>query len=515
MGKSRATKNGEYIFRVQKIPMPDLPDLEFQKLIAMRADGSWLWNSLVDYHRWARLGMVPYFSMFDLAKQMTGMTHLLDLQLSTQSQNLIFQEFLGVCETTRSNRKNALAEGQAEGWKTSKYPWRQRKGGRDIHFDRRDCKAVNGGISFTRAREINPDKAGKLKNRESLFIPYAAGIPKNTKVITIHYDPAEKRFFLLFKIKEKKPSSQIDSDLPLKFAGIDLGQIRWAVVITEDGKNLNLKGRGFRAIHQEYAKKLAFRQSSIDLKKRGSHNRRKAAQKKTQVIRTYHRRKENFLHTNSRKVVNFLKIRKITDVFVGDCRSVAQKESGGRQNQANSSWPIGDFFSQLSYKGAAENIGFQWQSERYSTRQCPDPQCLVHNRVKGRVFKCKACNLVAHRDAVGAWNILSFGMETCRAKPPSFSPHYIALDNQRYRAPTALKGTRRKILSPLSTSKRAARSGEQPIYRGEDFSVIVIPQPSDELDWETSLSQSLSKAAQVHDTDQTPRAGDVLGISEA
>ena len=87
--------------------------------------------------------------------------------------------------------------------------------------------------------------------------------------------------------------------------------------------------------------------------------------------------------------------------------------------------------------------------------------------------------------------------------------------DQKYRAPVALKGTRRKILSPLSTSKRAARSGEQPIYRGENFSVIVIPQPSDELVWETSLSQSLRKAAQVYDTDQTPRARDVLEISES
>src|SRR5689334_18455204 len=127
--------------------MPHLSDSDFQKLISLRQDASWIWNSLIFMHREARSGNRPYFSTMDLASQMTGYTAKLGLRLTTQSQNLIFQEFLGVCETTRSSREEAGKAGHLEAWRSHKYPFRERKA-RDVHFDRREAQNVPGGFTL-------------------------------------------------------------------------------------------------------------------------------------------------------------------------------------------------------------------------------------------------------------------------------------------------------------------------------------------------------------------------------
>jgi transposase len=489
--------------------MPPLPDSEFQKLIAMRADVSWIWNSLIDMHKMARNKELPYFSSMDLARQMTENTALLGLNLTTQSQNLIFQEFLGICETTKTNREKAIEAGEKDVWKTYKYPYRQRKGGRDTHFDRRECHNVKGGFTVGMAMEPNP-KNGKMKRREPLFIPYRQGIPKNTTAISIHFDAVEKRFYLIFKLKEKKARTLSDKVKTAKYAAIDLGQIRWAAVMTEDGKTLNLKGKGFRSIHRDVNKKLAFRQSRIDRKKKGSKNRHKEQKKKSLVLIKYHNQKNNFLHTNSRKVVNFLKLHAITKVFVGDCRSLTQKDSGGRQNQANSGWPIGEFFSMISYKAVTDGIKAEWMPERNSTRQCPDPTCKHHNKIKGRVYKCRKCGLIAHRDSVGCWNILSFSMETCGLKAPVFNSQFVAISNQKYLAPVSMKGMSGKFLS-CRRNQQVASSAEQ--LRSVMDDRIVLPEDSDSS---VTLRSSRREAAITgNDTDQTTRAWNVQEISKS
>jgi transposase len=74
-----------------------------------------------------------------------------------------------------------------------------------------------------------------------------------------------------------------------------------------------------------------------------------------------------------------------------DCRSLTQKDSGKRQNQANAGWPIGEYYAMLEYKGEEDELTFSWQNERYSTRLCPIDGCGHHNKIKGRVYKCKKC----------------------------------------------------------------------------------------------------------------------------
>jgi putative transposase len=485
---------------VKKVPMPYLSNSDFQKLIALRQDAAWIWNSLILMHREARYGNRPYFSTMDLASQMTGYTTQLGLHLTTQSQNLIFQEFLGVCETTRTNRGDAVQAGQLEAWRSHKYPFRERQA-RDTHFDRREAQNLRGGFTLGMAMEPNPKKPGKMRRRAPLFIPYAQGIPSNTTAITIHYGWQRKEFEIIFKIKKKKAITAQDKPAGARYAAIDLGQIRWAVVMTENGKSLNLKGKGFRSIHRDFNKKLAFRQKRIAKKKKGSNNRKKEVLKKAQVQKKYQRRKENFLHTNSRKLINFLAKHDSTHVFVGDCRSLPCKDSGSRQNQANSGWPIGEFYKKVEYKGGWEGISVEWKSERNSTRQCPDPHCKQHNRIKGRVYRCSRCGINAHRDAVGSWNILSFSMETCGLKVPIFKSDYVAINKQKYLAPVSMKFMSGKFLRRSSKKPQVASSAGQP--RSAEYCRSMAPREP----ISTVISTSYRETVRVEDMDQTPRAG--------
>lgn len=47
------------------------------------------------------------------------------------------------------------------------------------------------------------------------------------------------------------------------------------------------------------------------------------------------------------------------------------------------------------------------QNEAYTSQTCPNLKCGHKHKPKGRVFKCPQCGLRAHRDVVGAANILS------------------------------------------------------------------------------------------------------------
>ena len=157
---------------------------------------------------------------------MTGQTAALGLALGTQSQNLLFDEFLGVVRTAQQNRTTGNAAGGAA---SAKFPQRQREA-RDCHWDRRDARTIEGKallLSLAKTSD-NRNKSG-LKRQPPLVIPLKTVIPKNCTAITVHYDVLDRAFYLLFKIKV----AQVKETQASGAMGIDLGQIRHAACITE------------------------------------------------------------------------------------------------------------------------------------------------------------------------------------------------------------------------------------------------------------------------------------------
>ena len=451
------TGTSDVCYRTLKVPLPQLAPDDFDLLVRLRRDAGELWSALVVYHRLIRKDGRPWPTLVQLAREMTGMTSELGLVLGTQSQNLLFTEFLGVVEAATEARRAAKDQGKDC---QARYPWRERAA-RDTHWDRcRDAKRVPGGFKLAVAMAKDDRNKSGLRRQRPLFIPYPAGIPKNCVAITIHYDVVERRFYLLFKIKEKKRDAATAVVSPTKTMGSDLGQIRLAACMTEAGESLNVKGRGLRSIQQGLQKKLAFRRSRLDRKRRGSRRRRREAAKLAKALRRARNQVRNLLHTTSRRIVDFAKAAGVGRIYIGDATGVRGENAGRRQNQANGVWPTGQLIDLVRYKAEAMGIEVHVIDERGTTRTCPRPGCDRKTKPRGRVYCCPGCGLVAHRDAVGGWNICARGYERTHGRRPELDETSLALSGQTYLTPVGVRGVR---TSPAPRNPfRIVRSAEQP-----------------------------------------------------
>jgi putative transposase len=91
---------------------------------------------------------------------------------------------------------------------------------------------------------------------------------------------------------------------------------------------------------------------------------------------------------------------------VGDVRDIGNgKRLNTNAQQKVSGWSHGRQIQYLTYKLEALGIALERQSEAYSSKTCPC--CGVHNKPKGRQYRCARCGFVGHRDAVGATNQVS------------------------------------------------------------------------------------------------------------
>ena len=447
--------------------MPFLPQESFEFLIRLRQDTATLYNACIEYHHTVRKNRLKWPSMMDFAGQMSGNTAEIGLLLGTQSQNLVFAEFIGNVDSASANRKTERASGEKD---LTSYPWRFRNT-RDCHWDRRDCKNVPGGFTLGLAKTKDEKAKSGLKRQAPLFIPYRPGIPKNCSAITIHYSWEDKTFYLLFKIKEKKKNHVLPT--ATKSMGIDLGQLRIAAAMTETGESLNIKGRGLRTIQQYHNKKKSFRRSNIDLKVKGSNNRKKEVAKLARESKRSRNQKDNFIHTTTRRLVDFANETGVTEFFVGDPHGVRDQDIGARQNQANSDWSTGIVFQQITYKAAMDyGIKTRKDDERGTTRTCPC--CGNKKKPSGRVYKCAECGFVGHRDAVGAWNIMVNGHESVHGKKPSLKNEFLNLENQKYLTPVGVDGVRR---NPVPRKpKRVVSSAGQPRSEGSKGQSEACPE---------------------------------------
>jgi putative transposase len=75
-------------------------------------------------------------------------------------------------------------------------------------------------------------------------------------------------------------------------------------------------------------------------------------------------------------------------------------------------WSHGRQRYYITYKAAAAGIAVGLVEEAYTSQTCPGTLpdgtgCLHCYKPKGRVYRCPACGFTAHRDGLGAANLLS------------------------------------------------------------------------------------------------------------
>jgi putative transposase len=122
-------------------------------------------------------------------------------------------------------------------------------------------------------------------------------------------------------------------------------------------------------------------------------------------------------------------------IVLGDLRHVADGVAlSGRTNQKLSQWPHNKLRRYVTYKAKAVGIATVLVDEHHTTKTCP--ACGHEHKPKGRAYCCPACGLRAHRDVVGAANILSRHRcgELAKIKPPTHVTYRIPFNRRVMRS---------------------------------------------------------------------------------
>lgn len=188
-------------------------------------------------------------------------------------------------------------------------------------------------------------------------------------------------------------------------AAVDLGEIHPAA-LTDGKETCIITCRALRANQQYTAKRLSEIQAKRDRKRKGSRSWKRLQRRKTRFLAKQKRRARDIEHKVSRAVVTWAKDRGVGTLVMGDVRDVADgKRLATKSQQKVGLWSHGRQRAYITYKAEAAGIAVTLCPEAYTSQTCP--QCQQCYKPKGRTYQCPACGFTAHRDGVGAANILS------------------------------------------------------------------------------------------------------------
>lgn len=239
-------------------------------------------------------------------------------------------------------------------------------------------------------------KDGRLKLSKvgSIKFKYHRQLEGKVKTCTIRRSATGKWYVSFSCLIETKPLPKSD-----KAVGIDVGLTSFATF--SDGSKI-VNPRFFR--HDE--KDLAKVQRKLSKTEKGMPERKKRRKAVSKVHERISNRRNNFIHQESRKIVNQYGIICIEDLSVNKmvhnrCLSKSIHDAAWSQ-----------FAQYLSYK--AENAGRQIVrvNPAYTSQTCN--QC-GHREVKklsDRVHRCSCCDFVCDRDHNASLNILALGTQS-------------------------------------------------------------------------------------------------------
>ena len=191
-------------------------------------------------------------------------------------------------------------------------------------------------------------------------------------------------------------------------AGVDLGEVNIAAVVTEAGDALVVSGRALRSVKRLRNKRHAALDSLISRCKPGSKRHRRLLKSKAKASAKMYRQQRDILHKASHQVVEFCQANNVKEIAVGDVRDIQDGVNlSTNSNQKISQWPHGQFVKYVTYKSAKYGMQASYIPEDYSTRTCSCCEFVKSNAPKGRIYVCPRCGAVIHRDANGASNICS------------------------------------------------------------------------------------------------------------
>ena len=154
-------------------------------------------------------------------------------------------------------------------------------------------------------------------------------------------------------------------------AGVDLGEINIAAVVTEKGDALVVSGRALRSVKRLRNKRHAALDLLISRCKPGSKRYRKLVKSKARASAKMYRQQRDILHKASRQVVEFCTANDVNSTAVGDVRDIQDGvDLRSKSNQKISQLPHGQFVKYIVYKAAEQGMKADYIPEDYSTRTC-------------------------------------------------------------------------------------------------------------------------------------------------
>jgi putative transposase len=237
-------------------------------------------------------------------------------------------------------------------------------------------------------------------------------------------------------------------------AAVDPGEIH-PLTLTDGEETLVVTARELRAIKQWRNKKQAEIQHKQATKIKGGRAWQRLQQAKNRLLSKTARQIRDIEHKVSRAAVEWVRERQVGEVAFGDVRDVADGKRLNRKNQQKiSQWAHGRLRFYFTYKAEEYGIEVLLQDEAYTTRTCPG--CGHEHKPRGRNYNCPVCGLRAHRDAVGAANILSVYLHSEMGHIQPTEPKY----RQPFRKARPEHSQRRRPRrSPPDTGQVAAASG--------------------------------------------------------
>jgi putative transposase len=303
------------------------------------------------------------------------------------------QGFYSACKTAKACKEVGL---------DTKYPY-HRKRWRTTIWKASGIRLQEGALRLARARGLPPVVVPLPP--QLLSLPLAAFVGA-----LLVWDRAARHYAWHLVVEDGvPPAPPPPGDYT---AAIDLGEIHPAAV-TDGKETVIFACRTLRANQQYTAKRVAELKAKQDRKRKGSRRWKRLQRRKTRFSAQQRRRARDLEHKVSRAVVNWAKERQVHTLVIGDVRDVADgKRLPAKSQQKIGVWSHGRQRQYITYKAAAVGITVALVDEAYTSQTCPGAlpdgtACLHCSKPKGRRFRCSACGFTAHRDALGAANILS------------------------------------------------------------------------------------------------------------
>ena len=357
---------------------------------------------MVNHYRVYRQSGEVWLSQYD-AMKLTDFYEAQDGQerlLHAHSVDAAQEGFYKACKTAKACKQAGLPNAH--------YP-RKRKFWRTTIWKNSGIRAESGVLLLARARGLEPIRVNLPSQLASLP-------PKSFVEMRLVWDKASRRYNWHLVVDDGKLAAEPTGTGVM--AG-DPGEIH-PMALTNGVETVVVSARALRAVHQYTNKRLAEIQRLQAAKVKGSRKWKKLQRRKNRFLAQQKRRTRDIEHKVSRAVVDIAVDQQTGTLALGDVRDVADgKRLKAKSQQKIGNWGHGQLRQQIEYKAAAAGITVELVDEAYSSQTCPE--CRHRHKPKGRLYRCPACGFVAHRDAVGAVNLLSRRLhgEVGRIRPPA------------------------------------------------------------------------------------------------